>query len=112
MKNRYEKRRDLAVELPSANGHEQTGTRPAMVLAETEANIAVIIPFTTNLQALRFPHTIEIKPSTKNGLSVVSVGLIFQVRAVDKKRLRNKIGELGEPLLSSVNAILRELLSL
>ncbi|MBI2581466.1 type II toxin-antitoxin system PemK/MazF family toxin [Candidatus Woesearchaeota archaeon] len=43
------------VELPTTNGHEQEGYRPAMVLAEAEANIAIIVPFTSNLQALRFP---------------------------------------------------------
>ncbi|MBS3176376.1 type II toxin-antitoxin system PemK/MazF family toxin [Candidatus Woesearchaeota archaeon] len=30
------------VELPSADGHEQIGTRPCIILAETEANIAIV----------------------------------------------------------------------
>ena len=82
------------VELPSANGHEQVGTRPSILLAETEANIAVIVPFTSNLQALRFPHVREVRPSEKNGLSAISVALVFQIRAVDRKRLKKKTGEL------------------
>ncbi len=32
------------VEIPSANGHEQAGTRPSVILAETPANVAIIIP--------------------------------------------------------------------
>ncbi len=65
------------VDLPPANGHEQSGTRPVILITETKANIAIIIPFTSNLQALRFPHTIEVKPSGKNGLSDISVALLF-----------------------------------
>ncbi|MBI3037012.1 type II toxin-antitoxin system PemK/MazF family toxin [Candidatus Woesearchaeota archaeon] len=100
------------VELPTTNGHEQTGSRPALVLAETEANIAIIVPFTSNSQALRFKNTIEVKPSNRNGLSSVSVALIFQLRAIDKKRLKTKIGELETQLLEKLDAMLRQLLSL
>ena len=100
------------VELPSTNSHEQIGTRPSIVLSETEANIAIVIPLTSNVQALRFPHTIEIKPSDKNGLSVVSVALTFQIRAIDKKRFKKKIGELEDKTMNKVNTSLRQILVL
>lgn len=100
------------VELPYTNGHEQTGARPVIVLAETEADIAIIVPFTSNLQALRFPHTIEVKPCKENGLKDISVALIFQVRAIDKKRLKKKIGELGNSTLREVDTILKKILGL
>lgn len=100
------------VELPSTNGHEQSGTRPVIVMAETEANIAVIIPFTSNIQALRFPHTIEVKPENKNGLNAISVALIFQIRAIDKKRLKKKIGELDVLVLNEIDLILKKIFGL
>lgn len=100
------------VELPSVDGHEQAGTRPAIVLAEAEADIALIVPFTSNLQALRFPNAIEVKPSERNGLSVISVALVFQARAIDKKRLKTKIGELEAQPLDKLDALLRRLLLL
>jgi mRNA interferase MazF len=100
------------VELPFADGHEQAGTRPVIVLAETNVNIAVIVPFTSNLQALRFPHTIEVKPTKRNGLSSISVALLFQVRAIDKKRLKNKIGDLENHILGQVDIKLKKLLQL
>ncbi len=100
------------VELPSTNGHEQAGTRPVVVLAETEANVAIIVPFTSNLQALRFPHTIEVKPTEKNGLINISIALVFQVRAIDKKRLKNKIGELDNSTLNEMDPILKKILGL
>ena len=100
------------MEFPSANGHEQIGIRPSIVLSETEANIAIVIPLTSNVQALRFPHTIEIKPSNKNGLSVISVALVFQIRAIDKKRLKKKIGELEDKTINEVNILIRKILIL
>ena len=99
------------VELPSTNGHEQIGTRPVIVLAET-ANIAVIIPFTSNIQALRFPHTIEIKPSKKNGLSSISIAMIFQIRAIDKKRLKKQLGTSEDSILKEIDMILKKMLNL
>lgn len=100
------------VDLPSSNGHEQAGTRPVLMLVETEANIAVVIPFTSNLQALRFPHTLEIKPSKASGLTVLSAALIFQVRAIDKRRLKRKIGELEEATLKEIDSMLKRMLRL
>ena len=98
-------------ELPSTNGHEQIGARPSILLSETEANIAIIIPLTSNVQGLRFPHTIEVKPSNKNGLSTISVALIFQVRAIDKKRLKKKIGELEDKTMGEIDKLLRKVLA-
>ena len=37
------------VELPSTNGHEQVGNRPVIILSDTESNISIVIPFTSNL---------------------------------------------------------------
>ena len=96
------------VEIPSTNGHEQSGKRPAIVLADTEANIVIIIPLSSNLQALRFPHTLEIRPSSKNGLKLVSVALVFHIRSIDKKRLINKIGEFND--ISKLDSMLQKLL--
>ena len=100
------------VELPSADGHEQIGTRPCIILAETEANIAIVIPFTSNIQALRFPHTLEVRPSKTNALSSISIALLFQVRAIDKRRLMKKIGSLEEKTLKEIDEKLRKILSL
>ena len=100
------------VELPATNGYEQKGTRPVVVLADTETNISVIIPFTSNIQALRFPHTIEVKPSKKNGLGSISIALILQIRAIDKKRLQKKVGDLEDFILKNIDEIIKQLLGL
>lgn len=99
------------VEFPvSSNGHEQAGNRPVVILADTEANISVIIPFTSNLQSLLFPFTVEVKPSSLNGLSTTSVALAFQIRAVDKKRIKKKIGVLEERVMKELDGMIKKLL--
>ena len=100
------------VDIPDSNGHEQIGTRPVIVLSEAEANITVIIPFTSNLQALQYPHTLEVRPSKTNALDTISVALVFQIRAIDKKRLKSKMGILEDSILKEVENMLRKLLHL
>jgi len=96
------------VDLPSSDGHEQTGMRPVIILVETEVNIAIIIPLTSTIQALRFPHTFEIKPSELNGLTYISVALIFQIRAIDKARLKKKIGSVEISILRELDLMLKK----
>jgi len=98
--------------LPSTNGHEQTGNRPVIILADTESNISIVVPFTSNLQALRFPCTLEVKPSNDNGLKEISVALIFHIRAIDKKRLKKKLGDLDNSDLKEIDTVLKKLLKI
>lgn len=58
-------------------GHEQVGTRPALIVHDDETSetlsVMMIVPFTSNLKAQRFSHTILVQPSRQNGLTVQSV---------------------------------------
>ncbi len=99
------------VELPSTNGHEQTGMRPAVVLAKAP-NMIVTVPLTSNPISMRFPYTVEIDPSKTNGLNTHSVALLFQIRAIDKKRLKYSIGELENKIVKQVDVTLRKMLAL
>ncbi len=100
------------VKIPKSNGHEQSGLRPVIVLSSVEANVVFILPFTSNLTALRFIHTVEILPSVTNGLSTASVALVFQLRAIDSKRLIRKIGDLETDTMAQVNEMIKKLLTL
>jgi mRNA interferase MazF len=79
------KRGDIVlVNLPQAAdgaGHEQVGTRPALIVHDDATSdtlsVVMIVPFTSNLNAQRFPHTILVQPSKANGLSMPSVLLVF-----------------------------------
>ncbi len=100
------------VQLPSSNGHEQAGVRPVIVVANTQINIVVVIPFTSNLLALRFPETLEVRPSKTNGLISISAALIFQIRAIDKKRLLKKVGVLEADHQTKVDTKLKQFLKI
>jgi len=100
------------VKIPPTNGHEQGGTRPVLVLSEIEANTVIVVPFTSNIQALRFIHTIEIIPSQLNGLKSKSIALAFQMRAIDRKRLISKIGVLENNTLKEIERMIKKVLVL
>jgi mRNA interferase MazF len=97
------------VNLPSTDGHEQTGIRPVIVLADVAPDIVIIVPCTTNIQALRYPNTLEILPSKETGLTSVSIALIFQIRAIDKKRLSKKIGDIPKTMVNSIDKNLKRI---
>ena len=104
------------VEIPTIGGHEQAGLRPAIIV-QTEKerdklpNI-IIIPLTSKIKATCFPFTFLIEPDQSNNLSSVSVALIFQLRAIDKKRLKRKIGELKKEMVLHIKQILKEIMEL
>lgn len=114
------KRGDIVpVNLPQSAdgaGHEQMGTRPALVVqndaSDGSLSVIMIMPFTSNLKAQRFSHTVLIEPSKENGLTVPSVLLVFQLRAIDKKRVAKKIGRLEDKLMGKVNQEIKDLLGL
>ena len=58
------------VDLPARGGHAQLGRRPAIVLQTSEASsvlpTVLLIPLTTQLDALRFPGTLLVEPDPSN----------------------------------------------
>jgi mRNA interferase MazF len=108
----------LSIDLPpppGGSGHEQAGTRPAIaVQTDSAANLPtlMVVPLTSNRAALRFDHTIEVMPSSTNGLSLPSVLLVFQLRAVDRRRIRNTIGRLEPNYLEQLEIEIKRLLDL
>ena len=84
------------VHIPELGTHEQSGIRPAVVVASVAKTIVTIIPCTSNKAALRFPYTLSIMPTRKNALTSVSFALVFHIRAIDTSFLKKKIGELDK----------------
>jgi len=103
------------VDLPRASQHEQAGTRPAVAVQATldpRNPMLMVVPFTSKLSALQFPHTIRIEPSQTNGLSVPSVLLVFQLRAIGKGRIVSTIGRLDDAYMDRLDQAMRSLLGL
>jgi mRNA interferase MazF len=86
-------------------GSEQAGIRPVVIVQNDEANARIptitVIPITSNLRAGRFLFTVLL-PATESGLPKDSVALVFQIRTLDKSRLRNKAAHLPESLIEQI----------
>jgi mRNA interferase MazF len=101
------------INLPDAKGHEQRNERPAIIWKDLDhVKMAVAIPLTTNPERDKLPYTHTICTSAKNRLDADSVALVFQIRAIDKKRLSAKIGELEDSDIKCIADILKQLLRL
>jgi mRNA interferase MazF len=96
----------LLVRLPDSDQREEKGHRPAIAV-QTDVAVSpmlIVVPVTSALGALRFPFTVQIEPSEQNGLTLPSVAMVFQMRAIDRKRIIRKIGELEMQYLMQVDA--------
>jgi mRNA interferase MazF len=95
----------LLVGLPDSDKREEKGNRPAIAV-QTDVAVSpmlMIVPVTSSLGALRFPFTVRIEPSVLNGLTLLSVAMVFQMRAIDRKRIIRKIGELEPEYLVQID---------
>ena len=102
------------VAFPVRGGREQEGQRPALIVqGETflqSLPTIWVVPITSNLRAARFPGTIRIDPDDRNGLTVLSVSLVFQLQAIDKRRLLRLAGKITPSQLDRVLAMIDLLL--
>jgi mRNA interferase MazF len=91
------------VEIPSRGGHAQAGRRPAIIAQRTVALPTVlIVPLTSQLDALRFPGTVLVEASQQNGLRHNSVALVFQLTAVDKRYIFEPLGKASDAVMAQI----------
>lgn len=100
------------VNLSGGFGHEQSGIRPAIILAATDTHIVIVIPLTSNTEALRFSHTLLLTANKGNGLVQDSVALLFHIRAIDARRISEVCGKVKPSVQSDIDKKLRHLLGL
>ena len=91
------------VELPARGGHAQAGRRPA-IIAQEPSNLptVLVIPLTLQQDALRFPGTVLVETTKENGLRNDSVALVFQLTAVDKRHVTNRLGKAFEQVMDQI----------
>jgi mRNA interferase MazF len=96
----------LIVELPPSELREQSGRRPAVAVQTDVAGepVFIVAPITANLAALRFAFSVRVEPTPENGLTVPSVVMVFQMRAVDKQRIVRKIGQMSKADMARIDA--------
>jgi mRNA interferase MazF len=94
--------------LNPTRGSEQAGVRPVIVfqndIVSQFTTTVITIPLTRNLCCASLPTCLLI-PSSGGGLAQDSVALCYQMRVLDKTRLRNKLGELKPETLTSLEGI-------
>jgi len=98
------------IDLPAEEGREQRGRRPGVVLQDDAYGhglpVALVVPLTTSRGAMRFAGTSLIRPTGENGLRQTSVALVFQLRAIDRRRIGQRIGSIAQP---EIQELLQEL---
>jgi mRNA-degrading endonuclease toxin of MazEF toxin-antitoxin module len=91
------------VELPARGGRAQAGRRPAIILQMVSTlPTTLLVPLTSQLDALRFPGTILVEPDRDNGLRRPSVALVFQLTAVDSRFVTERMGNVSERVLDEI----------
>ncbi len=87
-------------------GSEQGGVRPVLVVQNDVGNkyspTVIAAAITSRINKAKLPTHIEIE-AAQYGLQKDSVVLLEQIRTIDKKRLREKIGRLDEIQMVKVN---------
>lgn len=87
-------------------GSEQGGIRPVLVVQNDVGNkhspTIIVAAITSQMNKAKLPTHVEIN-AANNGLSRNSVVLMEQLRTIDKKRLKERIGTLDSELIPDVN---------
>ena len=87
-------------------GSEQGGLRPVLIVQNDVGNryspTVIAAAITSRLGKTRMPTHIDIH-AERVGLAKDSVILLEQIRTLDKRRLKEKMGHLDEEMMSEVN---------
>ena len=87
-------------------GREQGGIRPVLVIQNDIGNkyspTVIAAAITSQINKAKMPTHIELA-AKDYGLNKDSVILLEQIRTIDKRRLREKIGRIDDGLMASVN---------
>ena len=88
-------------------GSEQGGLRPVLIVQNDVGNkyspTVIAAAITSRLGKTRLPTHIDVV-GTDAGLAKDSVILLEQIRTIDKKRLKEKMGHLDDQTMSDVNS--------
>lgn len=91
-------------------GSEQGGVRPVLVIQNDIGNkyspTIIIAAITSQINKAKLPTHVEIT-GQEYGLPKDSVILLEQIRTIDKKRLREKIGRFDKEMMQYVDDALR-----
>ncbi|HIS00898.1 MAG TPA: type II toxin-antitoxin system PemK/MazF family toxin [Candidatus Excrementavichristensenella intestinipullorum] len=102
-------------EIYSANldpvvGSEQGGSRPVVVVQNDVGNrfspTVIVLAVTSQLRKARLPTHVQVNAGAQ-GLARDSVVLAEQIRTIDKRRLKERIGRLPQEEMERIDQALR-----
>ena len=108
--NTIVKRGDIFyADLSPVVGSEQGGVRPVLVIQNDVGNryspTIIVAAITSQLKKAKLPTHIEIEAGSF-GLVKDSVLLLEQIRTIDRKRMKNKIGKCDREFLRKIRKAL------
>ncbi len=87
-------------------GSEQGGIRPVLIIQNDIGNkyspTVIAAAITSRINKAKMPTHIELT-AKEYGLNKDSVILLEQIRTIDKRRLRERIGRIDDELMDNVN---------
>lgn len=90
-------------------GHEIRKTRPAVVVSNNHMNelaaTVLVMPITAG--HFSYYHWIELSPP-EGGLKKPSSIVTEQIRAIDKRRLRQRLGDVGPETMARIEQAIRD----
>ncbi len=105
------------VDLDPTRGREQAGRRPVLVVSSDRINnlplVVMVVVGTKGENVSRdYPTNVRV-PSDESGLSMETVFLCFQLRAIDQKRFpREPAGKVSDNVLLKIENAIRYCLEL
>lgn len=93
----------VMVDLRGAMFNEQSNERPALIVQNDTGNkfspTTIVIPLTSELKKMNQPTHTVIRRKDTFGLKVDSMALCEQVRTIDKRRIKFKIGKVNNDMV-------------
>ena len=92
-------------------GREIRKTRPAVIIQNDISNrltdVTIVAPITSNVRFPLNPVHVLLAAGQRTGLSVTSVALLNQIRAIDRKRLIKRLGAIDMETLERVEEAIK-----
>ncbi len=90
--------------LDPVTGSEQAGRRPVLVISRERLNellpVVNVVPLTSRKSPARVIYPNEVLlPAGTAGLPRDSIVLCYQIRTLDKRRLEQRLGDIGDDAL-------------
>lgn len=102
------------IDLEPVRGHEQGGTRPALIMSadlfnQSPSDLVVVIPITTKERKIR--SFLLVHPP-EAGLKQISYIICDQIRTVSRARLNRPVGKVSDKTMREVERRIKFLLDL